>query len=141
MFGPSNLKQDPFISTEFDYPHNFKAPPVEYVSCSDWLYMSLESDKIDKIYAMRALPLHNLIAFKIKYKEDDAPCSEIIDKPELCLLKRIWDCGNPAFNKGIRHYIHHSKHCSHQYTNRKQFPQNGALTNEWYYNTITGLYV
>lgn len=141
MFGPANLKRNPFVSTEFDYSHVFKAPPMEHVSCSDWLYMSIENDKVDKIYAMRALPFHDLISLKIKYRDESDPCCEIIDKPEFCLLKRIWDCGNLEFNKGIMHYLYHSKHCVHQYAQKERFPQNGGIVNEWYYDIILGHHV
>lgn len=136
MFGPSNLKLRPFISAEFDYPHEFKTPPANQVSCSDWLYMSLADDRVEKIYAMRVLPLHDFIAFKIQYKDEDVPCSEIISKPEFCLLKRIWDCGNIEFNKGILHYLVHSKHCTHQYIHKERFPQNTGKANQWYYDTV-----
>lgn len=103
--------------------------------------MSLQDDRIEKIYAMRVLPLHDFIAFKLKYRDEDMPCSEIISKPEFCLLKMIWDCGNVGFNKGILHYLMHSKHCAHQYMHKEHFPQNGKISNEWYYSTIVMGYV
>lgn len=138
MFGPGNLKENAFVSTEFDYPNVFEAPPIEYTSSSDYLYMSIETDRIYKIYAARVLPFHDIIALKIQYKDDDGPMSEIVMRPEICLLKKIWDCGNQSFNKGIIHYIHHSKHGVHQYHNRGKFPQNTLEMEKWYYGVLLG---
>lgn len=138
MFGPTNLKTNPYVSSEFDYPSDFEAPPIEYTSCSDYLYMAIEHDRLDKIYAMRVLPLHDILAFKVKYKDDEDPISEIIMRPEFCLMKRIWDCGNKAFNSGITHYIYHSRDCMRQYSNRPKYPQNTPAVNEWYYKVLLG---
>lgn len=136
MFGAANLKQNPFISNEFDHYQDFVAPPIEDTSCSDYLYLAIQNDAVEKIYAMRVLPFHDILAFKIQYKDADGPESEIIMRPELCLIKRIWDCGNPAFNSGLRHYIQHSKHCVHQYSNKTKFLNNSASINEWFYKVF-----
>lgn len=138
MFNASNLKANPYISIEMDFPHLFVAPPVIDTSCSDWLYLAMENDEIDKIYAMRVLPLHDIIALKIKYTYESRPESTIINRPELALLKRIWNCNNTEFNKGIVHYLQHSKHACHQFGNKSYFPSNTNEINSWYYNILLG---
>jgi hypothetical protein len=137
MFTISNLKQKPFVSLEADRD-NFEAPPVADVSCSDWLLLAIENNEVDKIYAMRSLPFYDIMAFKIKYVFENGPQSEIITRPELNLLKRIWDCGNVGFNRGILHYIQHSRHVYHQYNNPTKFPLNPPATNKWYHNLLLG---
>lgn len=121
-----------------DYPHIFEPPPIVDVSCSDWLLLSIENDHIDKIYAMRVLPLHDLVAFKLKYIYEHKPESVIISRPELFVLKYIWDCGNAGFNRGIIHYLQHSKHALFQFSNRKDFLLNDEQVNSWYYDIILG---
>lgn len=137
MFSARNLKSDPFISKELDYPHTFVPPPIEQTSCSDWLLLSIINGRIDKIYGWRILPLHDMIAMKIKYVDEDFPQSEIIQRPEFNLLRKIWECGNKGFNSGILHYVYYSKHCVLQYRDKKKFPSNSVEDNLWYYNLIT----
>ena len=120
-----------------DYPHEFIAPPIEDTSCSDWLWLALENDEIDKIYAMRVLLLHDIIAFKIKFTTEDSPHSEIVQRPEFSVLKPIWDCGNAEFNKGIKHYLHHSKHALHQFSHKDKFPFNTSEINKWYFKILS----
>jgi hypothetical protein len=138
MLKAANLKENPYISMEMDYFHIFQPPPLHDTLSSDWLWQAIESNEVEKIYAMRVLPLHDIIAFKIKYYVDENPHSAIICRPEICLLKHIWDCNNLEFNKGIVHYLYHSKHALHQFTNKNNFPLNTDKINQWYYRTILG---
>jgi len=138
MFTANNLKQNPYVSKEMDYPHIFVAPPIDETSCSDWLLLAIENDEVEKIYAMRVLPLHDIIAVKVKYKEKAGPSSEIIMRPELILLKHIWDCNNTEFCLGVEHYMKYSKHCLHQFTNKPKFPLNSIDITQWYYSIISG---
>lgn len=141
MLRPHNLKSNPCIITTMDYPHSFVPPPIGEALDSDWLYMSIDNGSVEKIYAMRVMPIHDLVAFKIKYTYEDGPESLIVSRPDLAVLKMIWDCNNPEFNKAIEHYLQHSKHALFQFGHKKQFPFNTAETNSWFFSITLGRHV
>lgn len=137
MFDTNCLSHKPRIDNILDIPSlAFLEPPEEDISPSSLLMYMIDADEIDMIYGMRCLPFHNYTAFKIKYKYADSPESVIINNPDLCLLKAIWDIGNPGFNTGISFYCKYSRGATIQFSNESSYIQNIG-THNWFLSIIT----
>lgn len=138
MISKENISNNLLVQNAKDFNNSsFQHPSARDVSCSDFLWWLIDDGCVDMIYGVRTLPGHDYIAFKIKYSWDEDPGSEIIYKPELKLLKRLWDIGHPDMCKAIEWYIQHSKDCNRQF-NRKENYKDNVHCYKWYLNTILG---
>ena len=138
MFDITCLKQEPLILQVSDVNKEaFVHPMPKECSHSDWMMYAMDEDGIDMIYAMQCRPWFDYIAFKVKYKSEPEPTSEIIHRPELCFLKRIWDLGHKDFNDGIKFYCKYSSNTVHQFSNKDKYMQN-ANAWKWYTQVILG---
>lgn len=136
MFNVKSLAEKPIVQI-IPINKQIETPPPEDISQSSWLQYAIENDEVDMIYGMRSVPKIDCLALKIQYKGDNGPQSDIIKKPSLKVLKYLYDCGHPDFNFGIKHYMKFSRHAFHQFSYKKQYPENTHCY-DWFFAVILG---
>ncbi len=138
MFKLKNISKNLVVQNATDFIERpFLHPKEKDVSTTDFFWWMIDGDCIDMIYGVRTLPGHNYMAFKVKYSWEAEAGSEIIYKPELKLLKRIWDIGHHDMCKAVEWYVQYSKDCNRQFNTKDNYEEN-VHCYKWYLNTILG---
>ena len=104
---PEVLAQKMIVPAQF--PDSFESVK------SDYFWRTIEYDAVEEIVAIRAYPADNVIAIKLMYRDEKKYKSIYIHKPELRVLKHIWDCHHKSTDGLISFYLANSENALNQY--------------------------